>query len=1737
MKFADNTGHIFNLESYDYEPVDYEYIKNKYVFWINNNEHSYCSVNNYYIRPIYIITDYPCEYIKVSLSSSIFGLLDPNKIQMSYEENGAIEINHEDIVSELVYDIRDREDNVNIFEASENQDIMIVPISTSGDNSDSKYMYPFYVVALSDSIGSFTTNILISSITYTNEEAELTWDCCPITVGAEFNEENEILYINGLNMGIQLPREIIRAVYNASYVNETFDEVLYNEKLKEYLIEYMKIRGEIGNYNSAENSLKWFGWGKRINIASLLKTDNQFMIQYVRDYFSTESDILLSFSNFINSTMISLHINENIETGEYNDYDLSADFMGENQPLLEDLLNKKIPVTYGGLGEETYYYKNYYNFIFSELLFKIAALKYYYEKYFLPVHLSVLNASVHHKVYMNDTKMISKSTNHITESIVPLGIYGSDYVEFPKDNIQWLSEQIHFVDENFNEWNYSDIENDDRTIYYIYDTCVNIPIKFVNDIMSTNVHLILEKNTKSNDNLLYINKEIDLYELISDEHDIADSFKIIMPNELPLDLNNAMCSYSTNAGRTYSPFFKGINKLFDNLNNNFRIETQFSYDTDEEKFYISFIKENTEYKFYLGETETIVNVSNKKYIIPSVNDISIDLLNNMSASGYIYCVEKIRLRIKIGWDKINSISINGEDYIDDIKIRYTPTSEIIYESDFAFNNETEEYLNFVILPKMLNKAKTDIMTNAHGANRTDKEIDITYWIDGEFTLRLLVNNKWHRYDFTIKMPDINIEFGKLVYKYYDDEYKISSSFNQLSYLDETTFQFNAFMHEPKLARMNHINFLEDFIKYIKTTNARYINGNLLKNNEFYYYFDINYTNIINENKKQRIYVHNDSFGKDVIIPRAYFDYDTIFYLFLDKDLIYVIHDTFIDNVYEVVCLDDSALIFDQNGGKTIYNDPNNYKRFIYDPDRNVYVTYISSGEVSFVVQESLRSDFDSFRNQYIERHNIINNDKYLNQIHVYDLYRLNEHYGNNIISLKNNIDLLYHGIRFTHNSFINGNIIHISGNVNNLINNSSERTEDKKSFLSYLPEGTEQETDYSSYVNTFDDLVIYSAYANDFLSVEEELQPDGFIYYEQLDIDGNRTGRYTTTSTSPIRYNERVYLSINERTNPKEYIDANTINELISFISATNIYVHTQTDKNDFKLRRDADGRMYCERNNIDEDITYVVYKVDILYNDKVYNPTKYDFCNFIRPILFGQEPAANSIYDSTNIGIRAYFYIQKHILINNIQHIHTVIDDVTINEETGRYETFINGQRTTLTPFYKEYDGNTDRLFNVKSLVAQPGIDWINIHTLDDYEGEFNIDTDMDEDTIEYVDFDNIDNIISTDNDIKTLLEHRKILIMNVTSALNNAIKQYKTTSRYKDDIVNKQSFMRFAINSNTINATTDDVEVLTVTRVTINDGTEKIYKYFDKEFTICADIDENNDLFVDESIERELSDTQILYNSNNEYTVFFAIVNKRMESYDLEFSMDINPTIRLVYDDYDLSEYNELEYAGNDFVEYTINDTTYKYGDCRENENIIKLYNEFFDTDIDEYSDDFKIVSVNCRKELNIDNGNIKYDMYLMHNTKNWYIVYISKETCDKTLSLYDFIAHKKEFVFNGKYHTYKLILNTSVRKFLLNRYVYVSSNGNNHFKRNDIIVGNVLNNRLPVDIFKTSRWEMIPISIDLDKQIHTSKSNIDMCIFDVPKYNNEYARGYYQVKYKYSLDRISTQQYFKYGKICID
>ena len=97
----------------------------------------------------------------------------------------------------------------------------------------------------------------------------------PITVGCSFIDECEELIINGKNMGIRLPKEILKAIYSSSFYTKYADEKLLKVKLKEILLNYMNIKGETGNMKSMINSLKWFGWGNHINISQLIKTDNR----------------------------------------------------------------------------------------------------------------------------------------------------------------------------------------------------------------------------------------------------------------------------------------------------------------------------------------------------------------------------------------------------------------------------------------------------------------------------------------------------------------------------------------------------------------------------------------------------------------------------------------------------------------------------------------------------------------------------------------------------------------------------------------------------------------------------------------------------------------------------------------------------------------------------------------------------------------------------------------------------------------------------------------------------------------------------------------------------------------------------------------------------------------------------------------------------------------------------------------------------------------------------------------------------------------------------------------------------------------------------------------------------------------------------------------------------------------------------------------------------------------------
>ena len=60
MDFLDKSGHIFNLPSYKYEPIGYEFEENDYVFWVDDPNTKYLAVNNYYIKCINFIVYYDC---------------------------------------------------------------------------------------------------------------------------------------------------------------------------------------------------------------------------------------------------------------------------------------------------------------------------------------------------------------------------------------------------------------------------------------------------------------------------------------------------------------------------------------------------------------------------------------------------------------------------------------------------------------------------------------------------------------------------------------------------------------------------------------------------------------------------------------------------------------------------------------------------------------------------------------------------------------------------------------------------------------------------------------------------------------------------------------------------------------------------------------------------------------------------------------------------------------------------------------------------------------------------------------------------------------------------------------------------------------------------------------------------------------------------------------------------------------------------------------------------------------------------------------------------------------------------------------------------------------------------------------------------------------------------------------------------------------------------------------------
>ena len=197
-------------------------------------------------------------------------------------------------------------------------------------------------------------------------------------------------------------------------------------------------------------------------------------------------------------------------TNYTNGIDFESYFHGEDKPKLVDLktYNELVEVNNHNMPiendvEKYYYWKPYFDFSIVELGLKLTCLKYYYKKYFLPMHLSIHTASLSERVFANDMKLVMSSSYGYTVPLVMTYNENND-IEFLGNGIHYFTKQIHYVDDNFNEYDQLYMLHNSNEIYYeLNDTCINIPINFKEPNKIYNCILLFERVNKYQNDLLF----------------------------------------------------------------------------------------------------------------------------------------------------------------------------------------------------------------------------------------------------------------------------------------------------------------------------------------------------------------------------------------------------------------------------------------------------------------------------------------------------------------------------------------------------------------------------------------------------------------------------------------------------------------------------------------------------------------------------------------------------------------------------------------------------------------------------------------------------------------------------------------------------------------------------------------------------------------------------------------------------------------------------------------------------------------------------------------------------------------------------------------------------------------------------------------------------------------------------------------------------------------------------------
>ena len=315
-----------------------------YVHWMGDD----CGIDIIYNKQLCFI--HPESSVTVSLKSDVFSLIDTDKLKYTFYEN------------------------VNGFEYVDINKLKSDKIVLTGTKYGNSYIYILSLIASADAEGEYIDDIIIGD--------EF------ISIGIDAYGDNEALYINMSNMGINIPNSIQKAIYPTNVHEDNEDKILLNRKWKELLSNYWDTIANKGSYKSLINSLKWFEWGNKLKVSELWKYKDS------------------TGSTFYESRDIQTYVNELYEeemtrfskSTYYAIYKASQTLFDSTGKILLD--KEKNPIPHQVLDKWTK----------EDIMLKLSLLGSFFETYFMPIHLDLIHCTIEDIVFTNNIKQITAST-------------------------------------------------------------------------------------------------------------------------------------------------------------------------------------------------------------------------------------------------------------------------------------------------------------------------------------------------------------------------------------------------------------------------------------------------------------------------------------------------------------------------------------------------------------------------------------------------------------------------------------------------------------------------------------------------------------------------------------------------------------------------------------------------------------------------------------------------------------------------------------------------------------------------------------------------------------------------------------------------------------------------------------------------------------------------------------------------------------------------------------------------------------------------------------------------------------------------------------------------------------------------------------------------------------------------------------------------------------------------------